>query len=122
MRREVVQTVHIVESLRICQRFAKFFHTAVDITHINVDFLDLLTVKSSSETEHAMRGRMLRPYIHYKVLGLENLHFLFLYSTVGCFHPHIGHVALTLILDADRIEFGIFIVILAQRISVPVDI
>ena len=89
---EVVETVHIVESLRICEGFAKFLDATVDIAHVHVDFLYLLTVDTSAETEHAVSGGVLRANIHDKVLGLEYACFHFLHLAVFSIHDSVKSV------------------------------
>ncbi len=119
--REIVQTVHKMERLGVCESLAQFFYAAMDVAHVHVDFLDFLTVDCSAETEHAMRGRMLGADVHHEILGLEHAHVLFCKCAVGIARIGGCEVALPLAFDAYRVQVGVGIVVFAERISFPVD-
>ena len=119
--REIVESVHVVERLGVCERLAKFFHTAVDVTHVHVDFLDFLAVDGSAETKNAVCGGVLRANVHHKILGAEYFNF-FLHHLAVLFHPGVGEVGLTLVFNRHGVEGGVFIVVLAQGEALPVDV
>jgi hypothetical protein len=122
MCREIVETVHEVEGLGISESLADFLDTAVDITEIYVDFLDDFTVDRCTETEHAVSGGVLRADIDHKIFGFENTAFMFHDLTLGILGPDIGEVGLTLVFNRNGIDCRVVVIVLAQRIALPVDV
>ena len=121
MGREVIQSVHEMERLGIGELFAYFFDAAMDITHVDIDFLYGLAVYGGAETEHAVGGGMLRAYVDHEVLGLEHPHLFLLYSSVGGLHICVGEIALTLAVGGHGVKLGILVVVLAEGVTVPVN-
>ena len=68
-----------------------------------------------------MGGGVLRAYVDYKVIFLENKAVFLLDFTLGILDIHVGAVALALILNRYGIELGRSVVVLAERIAHPVD-
>ena len=75
--REVVRTIHEVESPGISELLADLLDATVDVAAVEVDLLDGLTVDSCTETEHAVSGRVLRADVDNKVFGGKHTHLLF---------------------------------------------
>ena len=121
VRREIVETVHEMEGLRIGIHLAYLLHATMDIAEIQVDFLYDLTVDCCAETKHTMSRRMLRADIDHKIISLEYTSFLF-HNLAFTFHPCIGKVGLTFVLYGYGIDIRIIVIILAQRIPLPVNI
>ncbi len=121
MGREVIQSVHEMKCLRISELLAYFFDAAVDISHVDIDFIYGLAIDRRAETEHAVGGGMLRADVDHEVLGLEHHHLFFLDFSVGGFHVCVSEIALTLAVGGHGVELGIFVVVLAERMTVPVN-
>ena len=88
-----------MESLRISQRLAECLNSAVDIAHIDIDFLDFLAVDRSAETKHTVSRRMLRTDVDNKVAGVEHLNFFLLDSAVRKLDIVLSQIALALVFD-----------------------
>ena len=119
--REVVETVHVMESLGICQRFAEFFDAAMDISHVDIDFLDGLAVDSRAETEDAVSRGVLRADIDDKIAGMEDFDLFFLDCAVGKFYICVCKIALAFVFSRNRVERRIIVVVFAEREAFPVD-
>ena len=110
-----------MECLRIGQLLAYLLDAAMDISHIDIDFLDGLAVDSSAEAEHTVSSRVLRAYVDHEVIGFEHSHLLGLYSAVGVLYIGSCEVALAFVLGGDRVVALALVIILAQWIAVPVN-
>ena len=121
MGREVVEAVHEVEGLLVCEVLAEFFNATVDIAHVDVDFLYYLAVYSGAEPKHAVCGGVLRADVHHEVFFLEHAGFVLDDFALGVEGVHVGEVRLALVLDAYGVDVGVGVVVLAQGVSHPVD-
>ena len=118
--REIVETVHEVESLRVCEVFTKFLNSTMDIPHININLLDCFTVNCGTETEHTVSCRVLRTDVYNKIFGFE--YGMLGFNDFAVFKSiFICIIALTFIFNRDLIGFVVHIIVLAERIADPVN-
>ena len=74
-RVHVVHTGHVRGPLDVHQVFGGLLHAGVQVPDDRLDAQHLFTVELEHETQHAVRGRVLRPHVddHRLVLGREEL-------------------------------------------------
>ena len=111
-----------MEGLHIAQILTEFLDSAMDIAHIDIDFLDGLTIDGGAETQHTVSGGMLRADVHHEVILFEDPRALMLDRAVGLLHPRVGVVGLAFVLNRDGVDFRIGVVILAEGVTHPVNV
>ena len=70
-RRQVIHSVGQRHDLVVLPIFAELFESRVEITDVRNDPYHHLTVQFHDETQHAVRGRMLRPDVHQHVVAAQ---------------------------------------------------
>ena len=86
---------------------------------MDIDLFDDLTLDRGAETEHTVSCRVLRSDIDHILFFVEELVIAHLQLTILEFDLG-GFVLRFLIGSGDRVEFGICVIIFAQRIAFPV--
>ena len=115
---EIVQTVGQGQCLRIGQALAHLLDAAVYVSAVYVELADDLAFERDAETEHAVRGRVLRADVDHILTLVE-------YDAALAYEAAVGHklevggaVLRDLVAHAQGVERRI--VILAQGVSDPV--
>ncbi len=73
-RRDIVEPVEIRDRLQIGLVLDQLLGAAMQKTDMRIDARDHLAVQFQDETQHAMRGRMLRPEIDGEVAQVLLVH------------------------------------------------
>ena len=94
---QIVKTVAQSQCLRVGQAFAHLFDSSVNISAVNIQFLDRLTLKADTKSENAVCCRMLRTDID-DIFILIKQHFPFLDDATVLENLYIlGHICRYLI-------------------------
>ena len=83
----IVETIEIGHRLQIGLGFDQLLGAAVQQADMRIDAVDHLAVELEHETQHAVRGRMLRPEVDVEVadgsLGHSTSQFVLAFSSPG---------------------------------------
>ena len=85
---DIVQTVEIWQSLKICSVFDKFLCSAVEQSDMRICTNDFFTIELQDETKHTVGSRVLRSKVHSVVPYLS---FARIAPIVRC-HIHMADV------------------------------
>ena len=118
--RHIVHAVGEMKYLRIAQTLRKLLDASVDVTGDDVDLLHHLAVERCAETHHAVGRRMLRADVDHILVVLEHLAGSLDHLSVGVERIRAGVVLVLLVLEANRVERRVGVIILAERMSHPV--
>ena len=91
----------------------------MDVTAVNIDLLDDLTLDGGAQTEHTVSRRVLRTDIDHILLLVEELVVAHLQFTILKLDL-LGLILSLLVGRRHGVEFRIGIIILTQRITFPV--
>ena len=118
--REVIETVGHVQGLGISHSLPQFFDTPVYISAMYIDFLYDLAFERGTETQYAVRSRVLRTDIDDIIVFLENVNNFFLDFSVSAHTQRYGRIGTLFIRLGNRIVFTTGIVIFPHGITDPV--
>ena len=89
-RRHIVEAVEIRHGLKIGLGFHQLFGAAMQQTDMRIDALDDFTVEFEHQTQHTVRGRVLRTEVDIEIADLSLSHvqlpvaqFVFAFSSPG---------------------------------------
>ncbi len=70
--RDVVQPIHVRQSLQKGLVLGEFLGGAVQQSDVGIGAFDHLAVQLQHQAQHTMRGRMLRPEVHGVILDFRH--------------------------------------------------
>ena len=120
MSAHVVHTVGEEERLLVGHAFAQLFNTAVYVTRHHINLLDDFAVERGAQAHNAVSTWVLRTEVHNIFVFTKHLFVYAGHVAIGIFNHGKGVVLVFLRIEAYRVQFGICIIILAQRVSHPV--
>ena len=116
----VVESLRIEQCRRVAQALAQFLDAAVNVARNHIDLLHQLTLDRGAITHHTVGRRVLRAHIDHIFFGTEHLLVDAFQCAVGLFNEAEGVVFVLFGIEAQRVQFGTVVIVLAQGVSHPV--